>query len=113
MVDDRIQRCNLGIELDGGVLMPEFHDVLVTSPVGFFKYADASCAAFDESRGTVTLLTDVHIHVRLLPHDEYAITSRTLGQTIHATFVGPDHAIPGALVFRAMPRRASRAYGRI
>jgi hypothetical protein len=95
------------------MVMPEFHDVLVMSPVGFFKYADASSATFDEFRGTLTLLTDVHIHVRLLPHEEYAVTSRALGQTIHATFVGPDHAIPGALVFQAMPRRASRAYGRL
>jgi hypothetical protein len=93
--------------------MPELHDVVVMSPVGFFKYADASCATLDEFRGTLTLVTDVHVHAPLLPHDEYAIASRASGQTIHATFVGPDHATPGALVFQAMPRRASRAYGRI
>jgi hypothetical protein len=92
----------------GEAFMPELRDVVVTSPVGFHKFAEASSATLEELRGTLTLLTDVHVFMPLVMHDEYAITSRASGQTIHATYAGPDHASPGALVFHAVARRGRR-----
>jgi hypothetical protein len=91
--------------------MPDLHDVVVTSPVGFHKYVEAIHAQLEELRGTLTLLRDVQVWQAPVAGDEYAVTSRASGYTLRAIFVGPDHAVPGGLVFRMIPRRASR--GRI
>jgi hypothetical protein len=93
--------------------MPDLHDVLVASPVGFHKHAEATHAEIEELRGTITLLRNVHVHQPLVVDDEYTITSQRTGHTLHAKYLGPHHAIPGALVFGAIPQRLSRAYGRI
>lgn len=93
--------------------MPELHDVVVASPVGFHKHAEATHADLEELRGTITLLRDVHVLAPLILDEEYTITSRTSGHAVHARYAGPDPAIPGALVFRAIPRRQSRGFGRI
>lgn len=92
-------------------MMPELHDVVVASPVGLHKYVEAARAELEEQRGTITL-RDVHVFQRLVVGDEYSITSRATGHAIQARYVGPDHAKPGAQVFRAIPLRQSRAYGR-
>ncbi|APR84069.1 Hypothetical protein A7982_09418 [Minicystis rosea] len=85
--------------------MPELHDVVVESPVGFQRYAEATYAELEELRGTITLLRDVHVIQRLVLDDEYALISKASGRTIYARYLGPDHAKPGALVFGAIPRR--------
>jgi hypothetical protein len=93
--------------------MPEIRDVVVTSTVGFHKYVEASLAALEETRGVLTLLTDVHVFQRLVADETYAVTSRASGQSLHATYVGVDHATPGALVFRAVARpSAARSHAR-
>ena len=84
--------------------MPDLHDVLVTSPIGFHKYAEATHAELEELRGTIRLLADVHVFQRLVVDDEYAVTSRASGNVIAARFVGLDPSSPGALVFVAIPR---------
>jgi hypothetical protein len=88
--------------------MPDLHDVVVTSPVGFHKFVEATHAELEELRGTLTLLRDVQVWQAPVAGDEYAVTSRATGHTLRASYVGPDHAKPGALVFRAIPRRWSR-----
>ncbi len=93
--------------------MPDLHDVVVASPAGTHRYAEAMHADLEESSGRITLVRDVHVLQPLVVDDEYSITSRASGQTLYARYVGPHHAQPGALVFGAIPRKLSRAYGRI
>jgi hypothetical protein len=88
--------------------MPELHDVVVESPVGFHRYAEATYAQMEELRGTITLERSVQVHQRLVANDEYLITCRSSGRAILARYVGVDHASPGVLVFSAVPRRRSR-----
>ncbi|MFT3773973.1 MAG: hypothetical protein QM820_52055 [Minicystis sp.] len=93
--------------------MPDLHDVVVDSPVGFHRYAEATFAEMEELRGTITLRRSVHVLQPLVVDDEYVITSRASGRTIAARYIGPDLASPGALVFGAIPRKGSRGSGRI
>lgn len=86
--------------------MPELHDVVVESPVGFQRYAEATYAEMEELRGTITLLRNVQVIQRLVLGDEYALISKASGSTIYVRYLGPDHANPGALVFGAIPRRS-------
>jgi hypothetical protein len=91
--------------------MPELHNVEIGSPVGFYKFAEATGAEYDEARRTITLLRNVNVIQRLVVNDEYTITSRGFDQGIHARYVGPDHSNPGAHVFAVMPRVRQRARG--
>jgi hypothetical protein len=93
--------------------MPDLHDVVVTSPVGFHKYVEAMHAELEELRGTLTLLRDVLVWQTPVVGDEYAVTIRASGNTLQASYVGPDHANPGGLVFRVIPRRPRRGHDRI
>ena len=92
--------------------MSELHDIIVESPIGGHRFADAMHANFDESRGVLTLVRDVHVTAKLVPHDEYVVRSQDPRHTLYAVYIGPDASIPGAVVFHAIPKRTGRAYGR-
>lgn len=85
--------------------MPGLHDVVVASAIGAHKHAEATHAELEELRGTITLLRDVHVLAPLVLHEEYTITSRAVGSTVLARYLGPHHASPGALVFGVVPKR--------
>lgn len=88
--------------------MPGLHDVVVADPIGGQRYAEALHAELEEHRGTITLLRHVHVLQPLVLHEEYTITSKAAGNSLQATYAGPDHANPGALVFAVVPRRGRR-----
>ena len=92
--------------------MSDLRGVVVESPIGAHRFAEATQANFDESSGTLTLLRDVQVLSRLVPHDEYVARSQDPRHTLYVIYVGPHHASPGGLVFNAIPKRTSRAYGR-
>ena len=92
--------------------MPGLDDVVVQSPIGAHKHAEATHAELEELRGTITLLRDVHVLAPLVLHEEYTITSRRLGTSLLARYAGPDHSNPGALVFSVVPKRSGRAHRR-
>jgi len=89
--------------------MPGLHDVVVASPIGAHKHAEAMHAEFEEHRGTITLLRHVHVLQPLVLHEEYTITSKDPVRTARARYLGRDHANPGALVFSVIPRGSGRA----
>lgn len=93
--------------------MPDLHNVVVSSPVGFHKYVEATHAVLEELRGTLTLLRDVRVLQHPVVGDEYSVESQASGYTLQARYVGPDHASPGALVFSAIPRTKGRGRRRI
>jgi hypothetical protein len=85
--------------------MPELRDVVVASPVGLHKYAEATQAEFEELNGTLRLMRNVHMMQQLVLGDEYTIASKDPRHTMQARYAGLDHANPGALVFRAIPKK--------
>jgi hypothetical protein len=90
--------------------MSELRDVMVASPRGLHKYAEATQAEFDEQNGTLKLLRNVHVMQQLVLGDDYTITSKDPRHTMLAKYAGVDHANPGALVFRAIPKKTSGVF---
>jgi hypothetical protein len=88
--------------------MSDLHDVVVDSSTGTHRYIQAMHAEIEELRGRITLIRDVHVLHAPVQEEEYTITSKDPLRTMRARYVGPDHAVPGALIFDMIPRARGR-----